>query len=151
MNKRMKNQVETKVTKHGKFFTKIDKNVYNPIPIICPECGSEDIYDSTEKDNIREERHLFVYRKCFIRTTKCECGCEFETKKYLSTTFDFGELGKLFANLFVLSLFPLFLCVVMFAYYNYESSLLGNLLILSLAICLVSVVGHLYCTAKEDR
>jgi hypothetical protein len=148
MRSKMKDQIETKVTKHGKFFTGIDENIYNPIPIICPECGSEDIYDPTKKDEIREEKHLFVYRKCFILLTKCECGCEFETKKYLRTTFDFGEL---FAYLFILSLLSLSVCSVMSDYYNYESSLLEILYILSLAILLVSIVGGLYCIAKEYR
>lgn len=144
----MKDQIETKVNKHGKFFTGIDENIYNPIPIICPECGSEYSYDPTEKDKIREEGNLFVYRKCFILTTKCECGCEFETKKYLSTVFDFG---KLFTYLFVLSLLSLSVCGFMSEHYNYESSLWGNIYILSLAILLVSIVGGLYCIAKRYR
>lgn len=148
MRSKIKDQIETKVNKHGKFFQGIDGNIYDPIPIICPECGAESVYNPTEKNKIFSDKKIYGYKKYFSLVTKCECGCEFSTRKYLYIDYDFSGLCGV---LFVVSLCILAVLGVLLACSDYTSNILENLFIIDLILFSISCIVGLYFVGKDEN
>lgn len=145
MRSKIKDRIETKVNKHGEFFQGIDRNIYDPIPIICPECGAESVYNPTEKNKIFSDKKIYGHKKYFSLVTKCECGCEFSTRKYLYIDYDFAEICGV---VFVITLVMLFVFAFLWSLSDYKN-LWEILLIIDGVLFLVSCVVGLYFVWRD--